>query len=53
MKHFIGGWAAGLILLSFMMIRATMKAGKSNSVDLIPLAIYAVVFGLAAWGLWP
>ena len=53
MKHFIGGWAAGFIFLSFLAIRSAIKEKKTGTVDLVPMAVYAIAFGLATWGLWP
>ena len=56
MKHFIGGWAVGLII-ALRLIPATKKAtSMSNyefSIYIFAPALIASLFGLAAYGLLP
>lgn len=48
MKHFIGGYALGFIIVLFWGLeRARINVGDSS----ILAAIFGIAFGLAAWGL--
>ena len=55
MKHLIGGYSVGFIILfAWIMERGSYDGGRVNAgIALILASIFAVPFGLAAWGLLP
>lgn len=53
MKHFIGGAALGFVIESFMNRRDPPIDVQEAIGVILGNLIYACVFGLLVWGLWP
>ena len=55
MKHFIGGYGLGFIFIFvWAMVFGSYERQKMNAgIAMIFASIFAVPFGLAAWGLLP
>ena len=50
MKHFIGGWALGVILVAWFVLFKT----KNDLLDgILAGLLTGWIVGLAVWGLWP
>lgn len=52
MKHFIGGFAFGVVFLELLVVYMG-RHGIKNSTTLQTNVMWGICFGLAAWGLFP
>jgi hypothetical protein len=52
MRHFLGGWAAGTIIVGLELFRRGSNGTKAIDCILWAAICAGPLFGIAVWGLW-